>query len=201
MDISRFLEDIKIKPLSPGHVFIYKIDSKVLFCILVRPLDNNPLHFTCMEKAFNEMKSHMKGFRYLGIQREKLYPYSLFRNMCHYLLMLKNMFSYSNAEIWICGNTDRHRIFPYSLYKRTLYPIRATNRNVYTTPNRNSGIRTERRTQYTSGINCTRYESAVNNINNSNSALSIGQKSNDNQEGMIYAYFVINEHFYRFSNR
>lgn len=116
----RLLKDINIKPMAPGDILSYKIDTEVLFCIFIKPFDQNPSYFRCLEKAFQEMKSQLTGYRYLGIQQDPLNHKTNIHNLSRNLIMLKSVFNNRNAEIWICGDTDQHNSFQYQQYKKTV---------------------------------------------------------------------------------
>ncbi|XP_050063348.1 origin recognition complex subunit 1-like isoform X3 [Aphis gossypii] len=116
----RLLKDINIKPMAPGDILSYKIDTEVIFCIFIKPFDQNPSYFRCLEKAFQEMKSQITGYRYLGVQQDPLNHKTNIHNLSRNLIMLKSVFSNRNAEIWVCGDTDQHNSFQYQQYKKTV---------------------------------------------------------------------------------
>ncbi|XP_025196678.1 uncharacterized protein LOC112595618 isoform X3 [Melanaphis sacchari] len=116
----RLLNDINIKPMAPGDILLYKIGTEVLFCIFIKPFDQNPSYFKCLEKAFQEMKSQLTGYRYLGVQQDPLIHKTNTHNLARNLSMLKSVFSNRNAEIWVCGDTEQHKTYQYQQYKKTV---------------------------------------------------------------------------------
>ncbi|XP_016662883.1 uncharacterized protein LOC100570440 isoform X2 [Acyrthosiphon pisum] len=133
----RLLKDINIKPMAHGDFLMYKIDTEILFCVFIKPFDQYSAYFRCLEKAFQEMKSHLTGYRYLGVQQE---PYTYKPNqltLSRCLAILKSVFSNQNAEIWICGDTEQHKAHHYQQYKKIV------NDAIEPNPKRNSKTNTK----------------------------------------------------------
>lgn len=154
----RLLKDINIKPMAHGDLLTYKIDSEVLFCIFIKPLDQNSAYFRCLEKAFQEMKSQMTGYRYLGIQQEPIsyrsYQHTLPRTLC----TLKSVFSVQNAEIWICGDTEQHKALNYQQYKNIVNDAIEVNQKRNSKTNARSKHRSERKKRESTNSNNSKHE-------------------------------------------
>lgn len=106
--------------MAHGDFLMYKIDTEVLFCVFVKPFDQYSAYFRCLEKTFHEIKSHLTGYRYLGVQQEPFTHKPNQLTLTRSLSMLKTVFSNQNAEIWICGDTEQHKALTYQLYKKTV---------------------------------------------------------------------------------
>lgn len=104
--------------MAHGDLLMYKIDTEVLFCVFIKPFDQYSSYFRCIEKAFQEMKSHLTGYRYLGVQQEPLTYKPNQHTLTRSLAILKSVFSNQNAEIWICGDTEQHKAHNYQQYKK-----------------------------------------------------------------------------------
>jgi len=104
--------------MAHGDFLMYKIDTEILFCVFIKPFDQYTAYFRCLEKTFQEMKSHLTGYRYLGVQQEPFTDKPNQVNLTRCLSMLKSVFSNQNAEIWICGDTEQHKAHHYQQYKK-----------------------------------------------------------------------------------
>jgi len=131
--------------MAHGDLLIYKVDSEVLFCLFIKPFDQNLTYYRSLEKAFQDMKSQLTGYRYLGVQQEPLgyksYLYNLSRTLC----MLKSVFSVQNAEIWVCGDTEQHKALNYQQYKKIVSDVIELNQKRNSKPNTKSRNRSERK--------------------------------------------------------
>lgn len=137
VNICRLLEDIQLKPMAPGDVLSYTVNSELLFCIFITPISSNQSYFCCLEKAFKKMKSQMTNYRYLGIQKDRTNPFLMSRH----LLLLKIVFSNFNCEIWICDDVDdrkfnQRRQYNKNIRSNTEVNVRSYPRNKYETVKR-----------------------------------------------------------------
>jgi len=107
--------------MAHGDLLMYKVDTEVLFCVFIKPFDQYSAYFRCLEKAFQEMKSYLTGYRYLGVQQEPLIYKPNQHTLTRSLAMLKSVFSNQNAEIWICGDTEQHKAHHYQQYKKIVF--------------------------------------------------------------------------------
>jgi len=143
--------------MAHGDLLVYKIDSEVLFCLFIKPFDQNSTYYRSLEKAFQDMKSQLTGYRYLGIQQEpisyKPYQYNLPRT----LYMLKSVFSVQNAEIWVCGDTEQHKAYNYQQYKKIVNDVIELNQKRNSKPNSKSKNRLERK-RHGANINNTKHD-------------------------------------------
>lgn len=107
------MNDINTKPMTAGDLLTYTINGEHLFCIFTMPIDHNQNYYKCLEKAYNQMKSQVTGYRYLGIQQEPVNCWNMSRN----LTLLGTIFNYNDAEIWLCGDTEFHKAKQFKQYK------------------------------------------------------------------------------------
>lgn len=132
--------------MAHGDLLIYKVDSEVLFCLFIKPFDQNLIYYKSLEKAFQDMKSQLTGYRYLGVQQEPLiynkpYLYNLPRTLC----ILKSVFSVQNAEIWVCGDTEQHKALNYQQYKNIVSDVIELNQKRNSKPSTKSRNKPERK--------------------------------------------------------
>ncbi|XP_015376653.1 PREDICTED: uncharacterized protein LOC107170631 isoform X6 [Diuraphis noxia] len=141
----KLLEDINVKPMTHGDLLIYKVDSEVLFCLFLKPYDQNPMYFRSLEKAFQEMKSQLTGYRYLGIQQEPISYKPSQHILPRILCVLKSVFSVQNAEIWVCGDTEQHKTYNYQQYKKVVNDVIDLNQKRNSKPSNKSRHRLEKK--------------------------------------------------------
>lgn len=111
------MEDINIKPVAAGDILSYTIDTELLICIFVKPMDSS--YFKCLEKAFTEMKLLMPGYRYLGIQYSTDDNFGKsYSHIPRNLLLLQSVFDKEKAEIWMCGDSKQNKSKEIEYYNR-----------------------------------------------------------------------------------
>ncbi|XP_060856711.1 uncharacterized protein LOC132934430 isoform X2 [Metopolophium dirhodum] len=172
----RLLKDINIKPMAHGDFLMYKIDTEILFCVFIKPFDQYSAYFRCLEKAFQEMKSHLTGYRYLGVQLE---PFTYKPNqltLTRSLTMLKSVFSNQNAEIWICGDTEQHKALHYQQYKNIVNDAIEPNPKRNSKINNRSKSKTERKRHGNSSRHDLSEKHYSNNISNVNAVTYLKQE-------------------------
>jgi len=151
LKIYRFLQDINVKPMAPGDLLTYQIDTEIVFCILIKPCNENPSYFRCLEKAFQKMKSQLTGYRYLGVQQDPLnHNYNL-PSLSRNLYLLKTIFSNRNAEIWVCGDTEQHKELQYQQYKKIVSDAIQMNQKRNSKTNAKTRNKSERKKHSTNG--------------------------------------------------
>lgn len=144
--------------MAPGNVLSYIVNHEVILCIFIMPISSNPLYFSCLEKAFKEIKSQMTGFRYLGIQHDR----SNYYMMSRHLLLLKTVFSDSNAEIWVCGDVDNCNTNQHKQYNKNI----RLNTDVNTKRYSKTRFETEKRKYGTNSVtNTSTYYDVMQNKN------------------------------------
>jgi len=175
--------------MAHGDLLIYKVDSEVLFCLFIKPFDQNSTYFRSLEKAFQKMKSQLTGYRYLGIQQEpisyKPYQHTLMRTLC----MLKSVFSVQNAEIWVCGDTEQHKAYNYQQYKKIVNDVIELNQKRNSKPNTKSKHRSERKKQSANSNNSKHDLSEKNHGKNSSDVIAVTYL---NQEPSVDNYITGN---------
>jgi len=154
--------------MAHGDFLMYKIDTEILFCVFIKPFDQYSAYFRCLEKAFQEMKSHLSGYRYLGVQLE---PFTYKPNqltLTRSLSMLKSVFSNQNAEIWICGDTEQHKALHYQQYKNIVNDAIEPNPKRNSKTNNRSKSKTERKRHSNSSrhdLSEKHYSKNISNVN------------------------------------
>ncbi|VVC28862.1 Hypothetical protein CINCED_3A014362 [Cinara cedri] len=116
----KLLQDMHIKPRAPGEILSYKIHNELLICILISPIENNPLFYQCLEKTYNKMKSQMTGYRYLAFQKKQNNGWISPICFSQCITLLQLIFNDSKAEIWLCGVQDNLRKYQLKQYQKTV---------------------------------------------------------------------------------
>lgn len=153
LNIYRLLDEIKVKPVIAGDLRFYEFDTEVLFCIFIKSIDQHPLHFTCLEEAFQTIKSQLTGYRYLGVQQDPLCDRNKGHSLSRNLFMMKEIFTKRNAEIWICGDTEKHKKLQYLQYKKIVNDAIEMNQKRNSRLNTKTRVKSERKNCSTNHIN------------------------------------------------
>lgn len=150
----RLKSDIDVKPVAPGDVLVYHINSEAVFCIFIKPVNKNPSYYQCMEDAFNKMQTIVSGYRYLGIQQGPVYTRFAYEVICRKLVLLQTIFTNHNSEVWLCGHTENYRAFQYNQYSKLVYDVvEVKNKGNYSKGTVKTKSKIENRKHNTNGVN------------------------------------------------
>ncbi|XP_050530524.1 uncharacterized protein LOC126899551 isoform X2 [Daktulosphaira vitifoliae] len=116
----KLLNDINIKPMASGDVLMYKINGEVLLCIFVNSFGQHKDRYKCLEKSFNKIKSMLNGYRFFGIQQNLKVSDSESEDIWRKVFLLRSVFTKQSGEIWMCGDTNAHKLMQYEEYKKTV---------------------------------------------------------------------------------
>lgn len=182
------MKDINIKPIALGDVWSYKIGIEILFCIFIKPEHENPSYFKCLNKAFNEIKSEVTGYRYLAIQLERPSPLNLNNITGRTLILLTSIFNQASAEIWICGDTKNINTQKFQHYKNTVHTAIEMNKrgSNQSTMNRNK----QDKKRHSLNSSTTSYNSSENNHNKHDDNF-VGQKPKFSDNSMTGIFYFI----------